>query len=205
MNVPGPLHFAAPAAQPRRMDEAVPSTLGARAADAREATRDLWGTEAVRNVLAALPAASRPLFEEGAVNPRWVPVRAFVDYMVAVWEGPAARDPAALRRWAERINQRGFGTARRWLLGLASPWLLLRRSQALWRAEHTHGRLNATPRGPRGVTLTLSAHPFTEHEVSRAAISEALRCIVFLCRVRDVTESHRLLPGGELEVTLDWR
>jgi uncharacterized protein (TIGR02265 family) len=183
---------------------AEPHALGARVRDTREATRDLWGDAVVAAVLAALPdAGDRALFA-GASYPLWVPERAFADWMQAVWDGPAARDAAQLARWVDRLTDRGFGTAKRALMSLASPWVILRRAGSLWRTEHSHGELAVTPLGRTEARFELRGHPFADSEVAAAAISEAYRYIVFRCRTRWATEDHAREPAGTLAVTVRW-
>lgn len=178
--------------------------LGARVTDTREATRDLYGDAAVDAILSALAPEHRALFVPGASLPRSIPESAYVDWLSRLWEGPLRRDRAELSRWSARITDRGFGTARRVLLSFASPWLILRRAQALWNAEHDTGTLVATPASKTSVTLVLTGHPFCESDVTRAAISEALRHIILRCRVKAVNQRHQPLPSGALEISLDW-
>ncbi|MFT3836460.1 MAG: hypothetical protein QM723_05640 [Myxococcaceae bacterium] len=178
--------------------------LGARVHDTREACRDLYGDAALEAVLSALAPEHRALFVRGASVPKWIPEAAYVDWLSRLWEGPLGRDLAELSRWSARITDRGFGTARRVLLSFASPWLILRRAQMLWNAEHDTGTLVATPASKTSSVVVLTGHPFCETEVARAAISEALRHIILRCRVKTVTQAHRPLANGALEITLEW-
>ena len=181
-----------------------PCALGARVVDTREAARDVWGNEGVEATLARLSASTRATFAIDAVVPAWVPERTFMAWMTALWEGPCNQDQESFARWVRRLNDRGFGTARRLMLSLANPSLILRRADVLWHDEHTHGRMIVAPLDPQCARLTLRDHPFTETELSRAAISEALRHIISRCRVKCATETHSLAKDGSLHIVLSW-
>jgi hypothetical protein len=180
----------------------IPSAIGARVRDTVEATRDLWGGPAVDEVMAAIDGDARAVFG-ASVAPRWVAETIYMQWTQAVWDGPAKREAAALARWVDRLTDRGFGTARRMLMSLASPWVIVRRAGALWRTEHSHGELAAVPLVGSSVRFELRDHPFTSTEVIAAATSEAFRHIVYRCRVRWATETHEL-DGGALLVEIRW-
>lgn len=179
-----------------------PCALGARVVATREATRDVFGDDGVDAVLAALSPETRDLFLPGAPPAPWVAEAAYMAWMSALWDGPCARDEAALRVWVDRLTDRGFGAARRMLLALASPWVVLRRAGALWHGEHTHGELSVTP-ADGGARFELRDHPFVDDHVASLAVSEAYRHIVFRCRVRWARERHYVTEGA-LVVVVHW-
>ncbi|MEO8844287.1 MAG: hypothetical protein ABI591_10045 [Kofleriaceae bacterium] len=181
----------------------VPSTIGGRVPDTREATRDLWGGEGVEAVMRMLDPAQRVLFAGGATSD-WVPETTYMAWTRGVWDGPAARDPDALARWVDRLTDRGFGTARRMIMSLASPWVIVRRAGALWRTEHSHGELTVVPHDKHSARFELRDHPFAGDDVAAHAVSEAFRYILFRCRVRTATEQHERTADGALFVELRW-
>jgi hypothetical protein len=183
---------------------AEPCALGHRVVDTREATRDLWGDDAVATVMARLGPEERAIFERGAHVPTWVPERVYVAWMREVWAGPCAGDAKDLARWANHVTDRGFGFARRMLMSLASPWLILRRAGDLWRGEHTHGTLAATPLGGTSARFVLSDHPFAEHDFTRLAVSESFRYIIERCHTKWTTQTHERAEDGSLRVLIRW-
>ncbi len=180
-----------------------PHALGARVRETREATRDIFGDRAVLDVLSRLDPERRALFTDEP-PPAWVREADYIEYMTRLWEGPCNHDAAAFARWVDRLTDRGFGTAQRLLMSLASPWLIVRRAGALWRTEHSHGDLIVTPLGTSGGRFELRDHPFVNTALAASAIAEAFRHIVFRCRVRWATERHALSPDGALFVEIHW-
>ena len=180
-----------------------PHALGARVRATVDATRDLWGEVGVEGVLARLAPEQRAPFT-CASPPRWVPERTYMAWTTAIWDGPGARDGEALRRWVDRVTDRGFGTAKRMIMSLASPWVIVRRAGALWRTEHSHGDLAVTPQGGDAGRFELRHHPFAEDDVAADAIAEAFRYIVFRCRTRWASEAHERDASGALLVTVRW-
>ncbi|MEP6860187.1 MAG: hypothetical protein ABJE66_06175 [Deltaproteobacteria bacterium] len=180
----------------------VASAIGARVVATRGATRDLFGEVGVENVLAMLAADERALFT-GATPPKWVPEQTYIAWTRAVYAGPAGRDSATLARWVDRVTDRGFGAARRMLMSLASPWVIVRRAGALWRGEHSHGELTSAPLGDNSARFELRDSPYAVDDLGASAISEAFRYILFRCRVKWATEEHRRI-GDALHVELRW-
>ena len=180
-----------------------PCALGARVDATREATRDLWGSSTVDRVLAALPPDARAPFVRGAQVPRWVPEAYFVAWMNQLWSGPCERDQRGLVRWVDRVTDRGFGAAKRMLLSLASPWVILRRAHSLWRTEHTHGEIAVERLGDRHARLSLRDSTYVDDEVGRHAMAEAFRYHVYRCRTRSAREQHELADNA-LVVSIEW-
>ncbi len=179
--------------------------LGARLAVIREATRTVWGDAAVDAVLASVGAESRAALAPGAVNAEWVTERIFVEYMIALWNGPCGgRDGEEFRHWVAVVTDRGFAEARELLMSLGSPSLILRHANELWHYEHSHGKLSFAPLDSRSARLSLRDHPFTEHEATRVAICEAFRYIMTLSGAKGATESHAVDDAGVLHVTVAW-
>ncbi len=181
-----------------------PSVLGMRLANAREATREVFGDAGVEDVLGRLGDDERGAFLPGAKLRVWEPDRLLVAWVLAVWEGPCGRSRPDLARWAGAITGRGFGRARRVLISIASPWTLLRRAEALWRGEHTHGTLTVVPVGSQGARVTLRGHLLAQHAVTRDVMAEAFRYIVQLCWVHEVTETHEHKDDA-VHVLVSWR
>lgn len=184
--------------------EAVPCAIGGRVHATREATRDLWGNIGVERVFAGLDADARAAFLPHATAKGWLPESTYIAWMHAVWEGPCAHDAAGLARWVDRVTDRGFGKARGMLMALASPWVILRRANALWRSEHTHGDLAIARVSGQAARFELAHHPYVGDPVASAAVSESFRYIILRCRVREASETHTVAPDGALHVSVVW-
>lgn len=177
------------------------SALGNRVVATRDATRDLFGEVGVEAVLAALAADERAVFV--GAPPKWVLEQTYIAWTRAVYDGPAGRDAATLARWVDRVTDHGFGKARRMLLSLASPWVIVRRAGALWRGEHSHGDLTSAPLGDNSARFELRDSPYVADDLGATAMSEAFRYVLFRCRVKWATEKHRRV-GDALHVELGW-
>jgi hypothetical protein len=177
------------------------SALGNRVIATRDATRDLFGEVGVEAVLAALGPDERAAF--AGDPPKWVLEQTYIAWTRAVHEGPARRDAATLARWVDRVTDLGFGKARRMLMSLASPWVIVRRAGALWRGEHSHGDLTSAPLGDNSARFELRDSPYAIDELGASAMSEAFRYILFRCRVKWATEEHRRVDDA-LHVELRW-
>jgi uncharacterized protein YbjT (DUF2867 family) len=177
------------------------SALGNRVVATRDATRDLFGALGVEAVLAALAPDERAVFL--GPPPKWVLEQTYIAWTRAVYEGPAGRDGATLARWVDRVTDHGFGTARRMLMSLASPWVIVRRAGALWRGEHSHGDLTSTPLGDNSARFELRASPYAVDDLAATAMSEAFRYILFRCRAKWASEEHRRVDEA-LHVDLRW-
>jgi hypothetical protein len=153
--------------------DAVPRAIGGRVHATREATRDLWGNLGVERVLARLDDDALAAFLPQATAQDWLPESTYMTWMHAVWDGPCAHDAAGFARWVDRVTDRGFGKARGMLMALASPWVILRRANALWRAEHTHGDLAIARVSGRAARFELARHPYVGDPVASAAVSES--------------------------------
>lgn len=182
---------------------AEPMGLGVRVRETREATHNLWGDAGVADIEARVGADTRAAFAFGAAVPRWVPERYFVEWFTAAFEGPCGGDTMRFAKLADEITECGFGRAKKLLLSLASPWLVLRRADALWRGEHTHGRLVVARLAENAARMVLSDHPFTETALLRDGISEAFRYILALSNAKSPVETHALVDGA-LHVHLHW-
>lgn len=165
----------------------------------------MWGDAAVDAALAAISETSRAAFLPGAVVADWMPQRLFVEWIVALWDGPSGqRDSAEFRRWVDVVTDRGFAEARELFMSLGSPFPVLRRANELWHYEHTHGKVTFAPLDARSGRLSLRDHPFTEHESTRVAICEAFRHIMVLTGAGGATETHAVDDAGVLQVVLSW-
>jgi hypothetical protein len=168
----------------------------------RAAALDLYGPEGLRLISERLPPEARALADSPIVAEPWLPERYVLAWQEAVWEGPAHRDEAALRLYAKRNVEFGFGRVRRILVNLVTPATLCVRAAELWRDEHTHGEISAQPDG-HTVRIELRDHPYVTRPVARLVMAESLRAAAALTRVRVVTETHQLVDDT-LRVDLRW-
>lgn len=170
-----------------------------------EAASIVWGPEALGTIAAQLPADVRRDTVEQPSAATWMPERFVIAWSFAVWEGPAARDKEAFKRFLRCQVDLTFGRVRRALLSLASPAALLSRAGAIWSEDHTHGALDVEMHdGGKSASLRLRDHPYTAIPQARAAIAEVLRYDIALTRAKNVTESHRLEGDGVLLVRIAW-
>jgi hypothetical protein len=170
-----------------------------------EAAAIVWGKEALPDLAVRLPDDVRRDTLEQTNAETWMPERYVIAWSFAVWEGPAARDREAFKRFLRAQVDLTFGRVRRALLSLASPEMLLARAGAIWKEDHTHGTLEVEMHEAKnGATLRLHDHPYTTLPQARAAIAEVLRYDVSLTRAKNVIESHRLERDGVLLIRLQW-
>ena len=170
---------------------------------AAEATEHCFGREARQSVTASVSPELRSALESVATGMSWTPVRHVIDWSMAVWEGPANYDRAAMVEFTQRQVDMGFGRLRRALIALASPRLLLERAPELWEKDNRGGQVSIDV-GDHRATWRLVDHPYCAVPQARATMAEVLRYVVELTRARDVTESHGL-SGGALEVIVRWK
>jgi hypothetical protein len=97
----------------------------------------------------------------------------------------------------------GFGRVRKALLMLSKPSLLIDRAESLWRHDHSHGRLQATLLDG-GARLVLSDHPYVSDPMAAMGIAEIYRYGFALCRVKNVTATHRRESAESLLVHVSW-
>jgi hypothetical protein len=175
----------------------------------RAAAVALWGEDALRAVADRLPAGTRAGTLEGAIvlPVAWIPTAFVVDWQLAVWEGLARRDDPTFCRFLDRGIDFGFGAFRRAFLKLVTPEQLVAKAPDLWKKQHTHGTLTASPRsehaGRRTVVLSLRDSPMVENQVSRRAMAEIWRYIATFARVKEVRETHGL-EGSALVARVTW-
>ncbi len=168
-----------------------------------EATERCFGPEATSAVTASVAPGLRSVLDSVATSMSWTPVRHMIDWSLAVWDGPAAHDRAAMVEYTQRQVDAGFGRIRRALLAVATPRLLLERAPDLWEKDNRGGHVRVDI-GDHRASWTLVEHPYCDVPHARAAMAEVIRYCVELTRARDVTESHGL-SGGAFEVTVRWR
>ena len=168
----------------------------------RDAAHELWGPDAVRTIVAALPPEEREESLDESLRD-WCSERLVIAWGHASWEGPARRDRATMNRLLQRHVDLGFGRIRRMLLRLASPERLFEKLPDFWRHDHTHGVLDVRVEGRLGV-VSLREHPYSAAPQMRAAVAEIFRHTVQLMRARKVTETHALDPTGALVLNIRW-
>jgi hypothetical protein len=165
-----------------------------------QATRDLYGEEAVAQISVAMPEAARADLDEDA----WVPLEHIIRWCELAWDGPLRREPRALVTFVDRMMDHGFGRVRRLLLAVATPAGLVRRAGDLWREEFSNGRLVAYATSPNAAAITLHDHAFMETELMRAVIAESFRYALQLSGATDAREEHEIHSNGALLVKISW-
>jgi hypothetical protein len=167
-----------------------------------QAAREMWGEDGLADIRARMPA--REGDEAFAVHlPVWVQERLVIAWCFALWEGRADRNRARYVAWLHRVTDLTFGRVRRLLLSVATPAKILGMAGELWRADRTHGTLEGSVDGKRGV-FVLSDHPYTETPQARATMAENFRYTIELTRAKNVTETHARRIDGALEVKIKW-
>lgn len=185
---------------------------GSTLATYREVTREVCGEEGLAAVAALLREG--PLADgmadvlteasEGEL-PEWAPASWALAWCDALWFGPLSGDAAALRRWTERLVDRGFAARQGLLLSIATPSGVLRRMPDLFRAELSHGRVVAYAVGPNEGVLTVHDHAFTEHPVMRDVIALSLRRVLERAGALECVTEHDRAPAPTLEIRVRWR
>ncbi len=171
----------------------------------RRAAIDLWNEEGLREIGARMSDDARLRSVDALViQEEMLPERFVLEWYVAVWEGPAGRDRALYNRFLNRMMDHGFGRVRKFLLGMATPSLLLRKSAELWRHDHTHGELTYAPISAGSAHVRLTDHPYVETPLARSSIAEIYRYAVSLARV-SATADHRLADERTLLVHISWK
>ncbi|MGZ3421890.1 MAG: hypothetical protein ACXVEF_10020 [Polyangiales bacterium] len=170
----------------------------------KPAVRQIFGEDAVVRIAAHLPDAVRASTLDGP-TPNWVPEAHMIAFCTAVDEVLGGGDDEALRRWSASAIDHGFGVARRVLLTIATPSVIVRRSGELWRDEFTSGRLVAFSTQSNEALLTLHESPFTEAVRMRVVVAEAYRRTVELAGANDVAAAYDPESARTLAVTLCWR
>src|SRR6185312_16003430 len=111
------------------------------------------GAPIVQAALACLDTETRAIFSSEAPLPYWVPEHHFVAWAEVLWQGPCGgRFDTRFAHWSVMLTDRSFGEAVNASIG--DPWVVLRRSQELWRAEHSHGELGYARLDTTSVPLT---------------------------------------------------
>jgi hypothetical protein len=167
-----------------------------------QTVREMWGEDGLADVRTRMPPREA---EEAFADhlSAWVPERLIIAWCFALWEGRADRNRARYVAWLHRVTDVTFGRVRRLLLSIATPEKIFRMAGELWRADRTHGTLEGTVDGKRGV-FVLSDHPYNETPQARATMAEILRYTIELTRAKNVTETHARRIDRTLEVKLKW-
>lgn len=180
-----------------------PCGLGARLVSTLEATNNLWGEAGVDDVMKRVSADARAGYQRPGEPPRWVPERWFIEWYEALVAGPAEGKIDGLLRFADEVTECGFGRAKRLVISLASPWLICRQAERLWRSEHSHGKVVVARLDASCARISLSEHPFVESEIAAHGIAEAFRYILSLSSAQGATMAHQI-DAGVLHATIRW-
>jgi hypothetical protein len=164
----------------------------------------IFGQDAVAEVAARLPSAVRKTTLERPI-PAWVPETHMIAFCGVVDEVLARGDQKRLEAWVARAIDDGFGVARRVLLTIATPPVIVRRASELWRDEFGAGRLVAYGTQPNEAMITLHDHPFTETPRMRVVVAEALRRTLELAGAEDAAAAYDPESARTLAVSLCWR
>lgn len=155
------------------------------------ALRELHGERTAFAMMAELPPRVRAATEREA---EWLPLEFVVAWLEAAWEGPLARDHAALVRCVDRMMELGFGRVRRVLLAIATPQGVVRRASELWRGELSDGRMVSYSTSATSARFVLYEHPFLENQLTRDVSAEAIRYALALAGAKNA----RVVAGGAL-------
>jgi hypothetical protein len=164
---------------------------------------DLWGEGGLKSVYDRLRPETMAAVRGGFSAFDWYPTRYVVDYGNAVFDGPAANDEAAYRRYVDRSIDLSFGRIRSSLLRFVTPRGLAQRAADLWRHDNSHGTLTVDAVEDGLGKLSLRGHPFVHKPLFRLGTAETMRHILALSRLRNVRETHAV-AGEALVITLLW-
>ena len=182
-----------------------PMTRGMGMHGTRAAALEMWGADGLRAIGARLPAATRvATLDEILLPVSWYPTQYSIDWLEAIWDGPAGRVDATLCAFVDRSIELGFGRMRRFFLRLASAELMIGRAPQQWRDMHTHGTLTATLLGRDGSMVIVRNHPYTKTALSRRVLAEAYRHLLTLSGRREARETHGVEGPDALYVRLTW-
>jgi hypothetical protein len=168
------------------------------------ALREIFGEDAVGEMSKRLPAAVRAT-TLARPAPHWVPETHMIAFCAAVDEHFARGDDKLLRKWTARAIDQGFGVARRVLLAIATPSVIVRRSSELWHDEFSSGRIVAYSTQPNEAMITLHDHAYNENPRMRVVVAEALRRTLELAGAKDAAAAYDPEPSRTLAVSLCWR
>jgi hypothetical protein len=169
----------------------------------RSACEQMWGPAGLDAVRRGLAREVRERTAGMLPLPDWLPVDDLIDWHMAVWDGPAARNESVFMRHVRTTVDQGFGRVKRFLLSVSTPRTLAPRVAALWRDEYTTGTLSVSRIEEQNVELSLSDHPYVEIPLMQSVIAEVYRYVVSLTQVRDVTGVHAV-RDGRLVVIVRW-
>jgi hypothetical protein len=171
----------------------------------RRAAIDLWGNDGLRRIGDSMSDEARRRCLDGPViEEEMLPERFVLEWYECVWMGPAARDREAYNRFLDRMMDHGFGRVRKFLLGMATPTIVGRKSGELWRHDHTHGELTPRVISEHVFEMRLTDHPYVETPLARTSIAEIYRYAMSLARASNVQAKHTLLDERTLSVMIEW-
>jgi hypothetical protein len=181
---------------------AVPTARASIFAAYKQATVQEFGEQGLEAVVRALPDDVR----SRTVSPTtlWLPEADLVAWVVAIWEGPAARDTATFEKFIATEIRIGFGRFRALLLSmLASPALILKQGPRLWSEFHRGGVFTVEFERAGTADITLSDHPYAESPVARKMFAEGLRQIAVLSKGINPETKHTY-GDGAVRVRITW-
>lgn len=169
----------------------------------RAACEQMWGNDGCRALAEALPPQVRERTAGLLPLADWLPLGDLIAWHNAVWDGPVKRDKLLMKEHARVVIDQGFGRVKRFVLSMATPHALIPRVTAMWQEEYSTGTLTAESEGPDSVTLCLREHPYVDNPLMRFVIAEALRHVVSLTKVENVTETHSVRERSLL-IAMRW-
>lgn len=165
------------------------------------ATLRSWGDEGLAESLRYLSRGA--LNRSVMICEDWLPERYALEWLVAVWHGPAQCDYASYMAWLRCLAKLHVGRVRRPLLWLAGPRRLLAHTPTLWRREHSHGHLHVDLQANAAV-ITLRDHPWTHAPLAYVALAELLRQALLLSRAERAEVAGLRTDSETLTITLHW-
>ena len=135
------------------------------------------------------------------------PERHVLQWLHAVWQGPARREHAQLRAFMGRVCELGFVRLRRLLLNMSTPAQLGAKASAIWDSQHSHGTLTMEFSGGNQLRTRLEHHPYVNSPIARVAMGEFYRYAVACCRgVTEADEYNNHVDGmGAFCIDIRWR
>lgn len=171
----------------------------------RRAAVDLWGEDGLRRIADGMSEeARRRCIDSIVIEEDMLPERFVLEWYEQAWMGPAGRDKEAYNRFLDRMMDHGFGRVRKFLLAMATPAVVARKSGELWRHDHTHGVLTPRAVSEHAFEMRLTDHPYVETPLARGSIAEIYRYAMSLARAKDVRAKHRLEDDRTLVVSIEW-
>jgi hypothetical protein len=173
-------------------------------AGALAAVAKLWGDGGLAVLRERLGAEARHSLLDDIVLPvAWYPEAHFESCCDVVWSELARHDDEAFSAFIHGSIDHLWSRVHRVLMGLTTPHILARRAPAMWRHDHTHGRLEVELR-EQGGTVRVRDYPYARTGSMPRGQAESFRYILGHARVKTVRASHELDERGNFVVALAW-